>query len=227
MRLGPIQRELAAGDRIMERAFCASPVDRLTIGVPAMSGSNRCWSDVVTSGLQGWRRRRGHRLLRRQGRLDSFPRPPRPSQGQRRPRSSRARRRLAHGDERLSVPGRFAGTKEHAESAGPMTLALRRSGVETDGTGCGRVRDATSICGARLLQVEIVQVEIARGETMRKFAVTVVSLMCLFALAGPATAGGNNQFPSEIDLPPGFPEGDRRRTRVDVLRRVACRRFYL
>lgn len=43
---------------------------------------------------------------------------------------------------------------------------------------------------------------------MRKFAVTVVSLMCLFALAGPATAGGNNQFPSEIDLPVGFfPEG--------------------
>lgn len=43
---------------------------------------------------------------------------------------------------------------------------------------------------------------------MRKFAVTVVSLMCLFALAGPATAGGNDQFPSEIDLPEGFfPEG--------------------
>ncbi len=43
---------------------------------------------------------------------------------------------------------------------------------------------------------------------MRKFAVTVVSLMCLFALAGPATAGGNDQFPPEIDLPDGFfPEG--------------------
>ena len=43
---------------------------------------------------------------------------------------------------------------------------------------------------------------------MRKFAVTVVSLMCLFALAGPAAAGGNDRFPSEIDLPDGFfPEG--------------------
>ena len=31
-----VQRELAAGDRIMERAFCAGPVDRLTIGMPAM-----------------------------------------------------------------------------------------------------------------------------------------------------------------------------------------------
>ncbi len=29
-----MQRELAAGDRIMERAFCAGPVDRLTIGMP-------------------------------------------------------------------------------------------------------------------------------------------------------------------------------------------------
>ena len=28
-----MQRELAAGDRIMERAFCAGPVDRLTIGL--------------------------------------------------------------------------------------------------------------------------------------------------------------------------------------------------
>jgi len=43
---------------------------------------------------------------------------------------------------------------------------------------------------------------------MRKFAVTAVSLMCLFALAGPAAAGGTVQFPSEIDLPEGFfPEG--------------------
>jgi sugar lactone lactonase YvrE len=42
---------------------------------------------------------------------------------------------------------------------------------------------------------------------MRKFAVTAVSLMCLFALAGPAAAG-NDQFPPEIDLPEGiFPEG--------------------
>ena len=29
-----MQRELAAGDRIMERAFCAGPVDRLTIRMP-------------------------------------------------------------------------------------------------------------------------------------------------------------------------------------------------
>ncbi len=43
---------------------------------------------------------------------------------------------------------------------------------------------------------------------MRKLAVTVVSLMCLFALAGPATAGGTDRFPPEIDLPDGFfPEG--------------------
>jgi sugar lactone lactonase YvrE len=43
---------------------------------------------------------------------------------------------------------------------------------------------------------------------MRKIAVIVVSLMCLVALAVPAAAGGDAQFPSEIDLPDGFfPEG--------------------
>ena len=32
-----MQRELAAGDRTMERAFCAGPVDRLTIGMPVIA----------------------------------------------------------------------------------------------------------------------------------------------------------------------------------------------
>ena len=40
-----MQRELAAGDRIMERAFCAGPVDRLTIGLLAMCPSDGRWSE--------------------------------------------------------------------------------------------------------------------------------------------------------------------------------------
>ncbi len=43
---------------------------------------------------------------------------------------------------------------------------------------------------------------------MRKTTTIVISLLCLVALAAPATAGGSAQFPSQIDLPDGFfPEG--------------------
>ncbi len=43
---------------------------------------------------------------------------------------------------------------------------------------------------------------------MRRTTIILISLLCLFALAAPATADGNDQFPSEIDLPDGFfPEG--------------------
>lgn len=43
---------------------------------------------------------------------------------------------------------------------------------------------------------------------MRRFLVIIVSVVCLVAATGPATAGESAQFPDEINLPDGFfPEG--------------------
>jgi len=49
-----MQRELAASDRIMERAYCAGPVDRLTIGMKLVGmsrSSGHAYVELVFGGV--------------------------------------------------------------------------------------------------------------------------------------------------------------------------------